>query len=160
MGAINYRNNKDFLSIGFDLKNYDSDLCDANYFCCDCYDAIFEELKRQYFYYYNVKITSGYYDGFYFDIYFNFVYLDNYKEKRQAQKELTQLKKLLLWAIKNCGCVNYSAGWVSSYESPENTMKLLKKCIREERKKINALHTDKQVANMTKPQRAAIGLYW
>ena len=160
MGAINYKNNDYFISIGFDLDNFESDISDANYWACDMYDVIQDKIKKYNFYYYDVKLYSGYYDGFYLDIRLTWIFLDNYKEKQEANKELTQIKNFLLWCINNCCCVSYSANWITTYKTPKETIKLLKQAIKKEREKIKKLKTDRQVAKMTKPERAAIGLYW
>lgn len=63
----------------------------------DDYNNIEQELKKHYFYYYHVAIKPGVYEGFALDIESNFsVAFDSWEDKREAQKEITEIKQFLI----------------------------------------------------------------
>ena len=140
MGTINYGSN-DFFNIGFDLSWLDKfDDYDKETEINTIFDEITEILKGYNFTCFSIKIEPGYYEGFYIDIDFDWLYFDDYTEKRQTQKEITQMKRFL----EECcywGLVQYSPGWCTSYATEEQTKKAIKTAIRETRQKINAIPT-------------------
>ena len=140
MGAINY-GSSEVINLGYNLKNYDSD---EDYdLCSDCYEQVEWLLDKQYFNYYEVKLEGGYYEGFYLDIEFKYLYLDNYKEKLEALKEATKLGNFLRMCVQDFSMVVYYPGWCTGYEDKKTTIKLINAAIREEKKNIRALYTDK-----------------
>ena len=106
----------------------------------ECYDAdsenaqtIIDEYKLWYF---RVTIEPGYYEGLSIDIQNNFpVFFDNYEEKKEAQKEVTQLKKLL-FDLAGCGYVETSPGWITGYKDYKNTLQGIKEAIRDIRQEV------------------------
>ena len=57
-------------------------------------ENIENELAKHHFYYFHITIKPGYYEGFTLDIENNFsVALDGYEDRREALKEITEIKK-------------------------------------------------------------------
>lgn len=128
MGTINYGTNK-YFNIGMNLsRDYD----EYDYQCE--YEYQFEEtqhtIDKYNFNFFKIGIENGYYKGFYIWIDFDFLYFDDWNEKRQMLKEITQLKHLLNELCYN-GLVKYSAGWCTGYCSEEETKEAIKQSIKE-----------------------------
>jgi hypothetical protein len=138
MGTINYGSN-DFINIGINPDNYwiDNDFLDFE-IESDYYEIkhIFNKYNFDYF---TVTLESGYYEGFYIDIKFDYLYLDSY-EKPLILKELTQLKLFLLECC-DYGMVKYSPGWCMGYSDRESTIKAIKSTIRETKENIKKYPT-------------------
>lgn len=136
MGTINY-NTSDFITIGYNCNNIDYDDEFYNDFIQDYYDQIDYLLKKQHFYYFHVKLEPGYYEGFSIDIEFNFsVCFDDYIDKQNAQKEITQLKNFLLQCINDFECCVVHPGWCTSYEDYTNSIIKLNATIKEMRQTV------------------------
>lgn len=105
--------------------------------CYTCnYDNIAAILDKYRFYYFHVAIKSGYYEGFYLDIEFNFpCAFDNWEEKREAQKEVTLIKQCLL-ECAGYGLVECSPGWVTSYSNYKTTVKAIRAAVKQMRNDI------------------------
>ena len=144
MGAINYGSNE-VINLGYNLKNYneeeDWDLCN------DDYNQVEWLLEKQYFNYYQVELKGGYYEGFYLDIVFKYLYLDNYQSKLEALKEATRLGNFLRMCIEDFSMVVYYPGWCTGYEDKKTSLKMVKNAIREEKKNIRLLKTDKTLTH-------------
>lgn len=113
-----------------------------------CYEDDFlnikSELENYEFYYFHVEIRSGYYEGFSIYIEDNFpIALDDWHEKREANKEITQIKKFLI-ECANFGMVACYPGWCTGYEDHKDTLDLIDVAIREMRDKVNATPTWRQ----------------
>jgi hypothetical protein len=124
MGAINYRSSE-YISIGLDVRldRYDWEL-----------DAIYQELmeivKKYDWYYFHIEIISGYYEGFYINIDNNFpVEFDSWEDRRDAQKEVTQVKRFLNECVDKCGLIQYIPGWCMSYSTKAETKAAIKVAI-------------------------------
>lgn len=136
MGTINYKTS-DFITIGYNCNNIDYDEEFYNDFIQDYYDRVDYLLKKQYFYYFYVKLEPGYYEGFSIDIEFNFsVCFDDYIDKQNAQKEITQLKKFLLQCINDFECCVVHPGWCTGYEDYNNSILKLTAAIKEIRQTV------------------------
>lgn len=133
MGAINYYTS-DYITIGYNCNNINYD---DNYYNDDInylYDEIQEILKDYNFYYFNVKLKPGYYEGFSIDIEFNFGYcLDSYQDKKDALKEVTQIKKFLLDCINDFNLCAISPGWCTTYYNYKDSINKLQQAIKEMR---------------------------
>lgn len=128
MGAINYGSNN-YFNIGMDLTpDYDEYdyMGDFNYLV----EETQEILNKYNFDYFKIDIQYGYYQGFYIDIDFDYLYLDNHAERLTVLKEITQLKKLL-FELSYIGLVNYSAGWCMGYCSEQETNQAIKHAIKQ-----------------------------
>ena len=188
MGTINYGTNKILCSLGYhnefdydddlikecreefdlDEENYtDDDIIDRlreDYEMCveDDYFGVKELINSKDFHFYKVELSSGYYDGFYIKLDRNYCYLDNYKEKLEMQKELTMLKTILIDIITNYGIRVCYPWWCTKWEEKiEDSIKVLKEKVKEERMVIKQIPTDKQLWKMSKEERIAkIGWSW
>ena len=145
MGAINYSSN-DTINIGVNPDNYWIENENGNTEFLDFeiafdYKEITNLLNQYDFEYFTVKIEPGYYEGFYIDIDFDYLWVDSY-EKPLIQKEITQLKCFLNGCIER-GLVQYSPGWCTGYYSAIETRKNLDAAIKELRQIIRKYHTYK-----------------
>lgn len=114
-----------------------------NYYSDDHYQ-IESVLEKYDFYYFHVEIVPGYYEGFSIEIEHNFgIYYDDYLEKRDAQKEITQIKKFLLECAEN-NMVECWPGWITSYKSYEDTIKAISEATKEMRETVKNTPTWRQ----------------
>lgn len=157
MGAINYFTS-DYITLGikpydaFDLEK-DADFMEElreqikeyggtmeaaiDEYISDSYECDRENvesiLSRYSFCYYHITIKPGYYEGFTLDIESNFpVAFDGWKDRRECQKEITQLKKCLL-ECAGVGLVSCSPGWCTGYSDYKGTCKAIGAAIKDMR---------------------------
>ena len=122
MGAVNYKTS-DFITLGYNTNNIDYEDQYYDDLITDEYDEIKFLLNKQYFYYFNVKLEPGYYEGFTIDIEHNYSYCyDNYSEKLQALKEITRIKHFLLYIINNFNINVVYPGWCTGYGDYKKTI--------------------------------------
>lgn len=132
MGVINY-GTSDYITLG--LKPYDYSLFTNENGETDweemelCYESDRENaefiIDKYSFWYFHVALKSGYYEGFYLDIEFNFpAFFDNWEERKEAQKEVTLLKKCLL-ELAGVGLVQCFPGWCTGYKDYTGTAKAI-----------------------------------
>lgn len=168
MGAVNYFTS-DYITIG--LRPYDtSDLENDLEFMGElkkeideyggtlenalqdymqvCYESDFEnietELNKHNFYYYHITIKPGYYEGFSIDIENNFpVAFDNWEDKKDAQKEITEIKAFLIDCV-NMGLCQVFPGWCTSYLSRSDSLQGIKKAIAIMREEVKNIPTWRQ----------------
>jgi hypothetical protein len=144
MGAINYGYNN-YINIGMNLNQFDNinNYDDRQYEYESEFDYLWEEtqtlLKTYNFEYFTVKLESGYYEGMYIHIEFDYLWVDYY-EKPLILKELTQLKQFLLQCCE-IGMVKYSPGWCMGYSDEQTTIKAIKECIKETKENIKKYPT-------------------
>lgn len=101
-------------------------------------------LNKYDFYYFHVVLKPGYYEGFSLDIENNFgVALDGWEDRREAQKEITQLKNCLL-ELAGVGLVACFPGWCTGYKDYNETIKAIKEAIKEIREECKTIPTWKQ----------------
>lgn len=134
MGTINY-GRSDYITIGYNCNNIDYD--DYEYsgeIIAELYETIQYILKDYRFYYFHVALKPGYYEGFYIDIEHNFSYCyDDYRDKIDAQKEITLIKKFLLTCVNDYELRAVYPGWCTSYADHNTTLKELDDAIKEMR---------------------------
>lgn len=138
MGTINYGSNE-YINIGVNPNNYwIEDENGENMFLDfemeDDYQNIKFLLDDYNFHYFNVTIEPGYYEGFYIDIKFDYLWVDA-SEKPEILKELTQLKKFLLKCAE-CGLIEYYPGWCMGYSDYQNTIESIKTTIKDTKQNI------------------------
>ena len=121
MGTINYGSN-DWITIGLNPDEFVNDGL--------IYEEVCEIYKKYDFDYLNVSIQPGYYEGFYIDIEDNFLYYDDWNEKRVVLKEATQLKKFLLECVEN-GLVKVNPGWCTGYYDYEDSITEVHKAMKQ-----------------------------
>lgn len=102
----------------------------------DDYTNIETELAKHGFYYFHVTIKPGYYEGFTLDIENNFpVAFDWWQEKRDAQKEITELKQFLV-ACAGMGLVACAPGWCTGYSDYKQTLQKINEAVKEMREEV------------------------
>lgn len=144
MGTINYGSNN-YINMGMNLSIYDNiyNYEDRQFEYETELDYLWEEIKellnKYTFEYFTIKLEPGYYEGFYIDIDFDYLWVDSY-EKPLILKELTQLKQFLLQCC-NYGIVKYSPGWCMGYYNEQETRKAIKQCIRNTKENIKKYPT-------------------
>lgn len=141
--TINFENDSNFMEelqnecneYGGTLENALSDYIQSCYE--DDYRNIECELEKYAFHFYHVVIKPGYYEGFTIDIENNFpVCYDGYTEKKEVQKEITEIKQFLI-DCAGLGLVKCSPGWCTGYSDYTGTIAAIKeavKAMREEAK--------------------------
>lgn len=165
MGAVNYFTS-DYITMGlkpysaYDLENdlefmeevkaqvneYGGTVEEAiQEYISGCYEDdqtnIETALEAHKFYYYHVAIKPGYYEGFTLNIENNFpVAFDTWEDKRDAQKEITEIKAFLL-ECAGLGLVQCSPGWCTGYSDYKGTVKAIKAAIKEMREEARSIPT-------------------
>ena len=133
MGTINYKTS-DYITLGYNCNNIDYEDEFYNEFINDLYDQIKFRLEEERFYYFHVTIEPGYYEGYSINIEFNFsVCFDDYIDKRNAQKEITQIKEFLIECVNDFECVSVYPGWCMGYADYKTTLKEIAAAVREMR---------------------------
>lgn len=136
MGTINYKTS-DYITIGYNCNYIDYDDEFYNDIISDYYEQAALRLSDYNFYYFHVTIEPGYYEGFSINIEFNYPYcFDNYIEKREALKEVTQIKAFLMECINDCECCVVFPGWCTSYLNYKDSIKRLNEAAREMREAV------------------------
>lgn len=173
MGAVNYatsdyitlgvrpydvydlENDVDFMAeIRAEVKEYGGTVEEAlNSYISDCYKADLENtndiLSRFSFCYYHLTIKPGYYEGFTLDIENNFsCAYDGWEDRREAQKEITQLKKCLL-ELAGVGLVECWPGWCTGYEDYKGTCKAIEAAVKAMRDEVKTIPTWRQYERET-----------
>lgn len=152
MGAVNYFTS-DYITMGYNCNiDYCADDFDSVEEMDECRQFDIEELQDEIqsilnkyrFYYFHVALKPGYYEGFTLDIENNYsICHDGYIEKREAQKEITEIRKCLLECAA-AGLVKCSPGWCTGYYSPAETVAAIKEAAREMREEVKNTPTWKQ----------------
>ena len=130
-------------------ENYGGTIEDAiNDYIKICYECdlcnVETELNKHSFYYYNISIKPGYYEGFTIDIENNFpIAFDNWEDRKAASKEITEIKKFLI-TCAGFGLVECSPGWCTGYNDYGGTIKSIKTAVKEMRDEIKTIPTWKQ----------------
>lgn len=143
MGAVNYFSS-DYITMGYDLSAWDENdfssyeemeeekAVDMD----EMFSTISEMIECRRFWYFHITIKYGYYEGFSLDIENNFpVAFDNWEDKRDAQKEVTQMKAFLFECV-NMGLCQVFPGWCTSYLSRSDSLQGIKKAIAAMREEI------------------------
>ena len=135
MGTINYKTNKYItLALKTDFlyeEDYDEEESgDIIYFI---YEETKEFINKYNFEYFDINIVDGYYEGISIDFDFKKDYIDCCKERQLIQKEITQLKKLLIELIDYEFNVCFP-GWVTTWLDYEKSKEAVKEAIKTIRK--------------------------
>ena len=133
MGTINYKTS-DFITIGYNCNYIDYDDNFAYDIVEDYYNQVKWTLDKENFYYYHVTLEPGYYEGFSINIENNFgICYDDYIDKKEAQKEITRIRKFLTTCINDFECCVVYPGWCTTYLDYENSWLKLNEAIHEMR---------------------------
>lgn len=131
MGTINYGKSQ-YITIGADPDNYerDGDLYWMQYDYDDAAELV-KEVKGSY---YHVSLEPGYYEGFYVDIEENYGACFDYCEDRaKANKEITQIKKLLHRLVNEYFLCAVLPGWCTTYYDAQTSHKMIDEAIKDMR---------------------------
>lgn len=144
---FNLEKDDDFMDqIRQEVDEYGGNVDEAiDTYIADCYETdyanIEEELKKHSFWYFHIDIKPGYYEGFTLDIERNFpVAYDSWEDKRDAQKEITEIRRLLLDCAGD-GLVKCSPGWCTGYSNYAETVEAIDDAVREMRDDVKATPT-------------------
>lgn len=141
MGAINYKTS-DYITLGYNTHNIDYDDEFYSDDILDEYEEIEKILKNEYFYYFHITLEPGYYDGFTIDIENNFnICFDNYNEKLQVLKEITQIKKILIYIVDNFNINVVYPGWRTSYGDYKKTISEINAAIKKMKSEVKTTPT-------------------
>jgi hypothetical protein len=151
MGAINFGTltNKSRLALVNEQETNNGDYYDDFYFELEEVD---ETIKNKNFYYFNLLIKYGYYNGFYLkleDDNTKYIY-ENTKEKQEVLKELTQIKKILVDFVKNGFLWGCYPSWVYSKLEKKETLTELRKIIKELKEETKKSYTQRTAKKQNK----------
>lgn len=144
MGTVNYWTS-DYITLGVNPNLFEEyDDTDKLYLYADMYDEVVNTLDCYSFYNFHVEVKAGYYEGFSLYIENNSpVFFDDYIEKMDAQKELTQLKMFLKECV-GLGLVQVYPSWCMGYEDSATTLKNIDIAIKEARDEVKSTPTYSQ----------------
>ena len=103
-----------------------------------------EELNKHKFYYFDLSINPGYYDGFYLKLEENntkYIYQNN-KEKNEVLKELTVIKNTLIKLVKNESLWGCYPGWIYNQLETVETIRQIKELIKELKNEVKTSYTE------------------
>ena len=107
------------------------------------------ELKKHNLIYYHITIKPGYYEGFHLDIESNYpVSFDSWEDKREAQKEITEIKQLLLNCV-DLGLRQVFPGWCTTYKDRETTIRAVHDAVKDMREEARQTPTWRQYERET-----------
>lgn len=97
--------------------------------------ALFEQKK---WFYYDIKVEPGYYEGFWLSISDTYYELNSTAEKKEWQKELNELTKILNTCVRDYLMRVCYPGWCIGWEDTiERSIVKLSDAVTKERKRIN-----------------------
>lgn len=167
MGTINY-GSSDIITLGvkpFELDDY----LKNPYFVewaqewaqnGDFEELAYEQMERDYSFiaeiiqdiiddyfnleYFKLSIDPGYYEGFTLKIASDIpYYFDDYNERKDALKEVTQLKRCLL-RCANSGLIECFPGWCTGYHDKKETVKSIRNATKQLREEVSNTLTERQ----------------
>lgn len=115
-------------------------------------DETQETINKYNLYYFELIIKYGYYNGFYLELNDNntkWIYQDT-KEKAEAIKELTQIKKILLELVKNGCCWGCYPSQIYNKLDTAETIKQIKAIIKELKAEVKASYTERTARQQNK----------
>lgn len=144
---MDFENDESFMDeIRHEVEEYGGTVDEAiDTYITDCYDDDYANVEAEIddhdFQYFDISIKPGYYEGFTINIERNFPdAYETWEDKRDAQKEITEIRKMLLNCAGN-GLVKCSPGWVTGYSDYNETVSAIDEAIREMRKDVKTTPT-------------------
>lgn len=147
MGAINYGTSR-YITIGDPLTG----TSETSQYLYQILQAAIDDLCLKHF---SVSVRCGYYDGTWVDIdpiYEHDGYLDDYKAKREATKEATQVGKILRKFVR-LGLRQVFPGWCTGVSSKPDTLSALQDAIKDIKDDIRTCPTWYQITQGRKGYR-------
>lgn len=126
-----------------DLETLAYDLMERDY---SFMAEIIQDIIDDYFNleYFKLSIDPGYYEGFTLKIDSDIpYYFGDYMERKDALKEVTQLKRCLLRCADN-GLIECFPGWCNGYNDKAETIKSIRNAIKKLRKEVSNTLTERQ----------------
>ena len=113
--------------------------------CEECDRANAESIIEKYdIHYWRIELKNGYYDGFYLDIESRYgIAFDDWTDRAEAQKEVTQIKKML-YELAGVGMVKCTPGWSTGYSSYSETLKAIDEAVKDMREEVKIKPTWRQ----------------
>lgn len=144
MGAINFGTltNKNRLAIVNEPETQEEQ--EEQYFYNYELEETQEELNKHNFYYFNLSIEYGYYEGFYLKLKeenTKYIY-NNTQEKQEVLKELTAIKNILIKFVKNGLLWGCYPSWIYNRLETAETIKQIKSIIKELKAETIASYTE------------------
>nr|DAH21922.1 MAG TPA: hypothetical protein [Caudoviricetes sp.] len=142
MGAINY-GTSDIITLA--IKPYDPDDLDdlahdkraayiADDYAADYANAAAIINNYDDFSFFRIRPAWGYYEGVYIELLDNF-WPGSWADKRDALKEATRLKRLLL-DLADVGFIRCTPGWCTGYSDHKGTLAAIRSAIQELKQRI------------------------
>lgn len=98
------------------------------------------------FEWYELHLLPGYEEGYSIDIECCLPgHFDTYKDKKEAQKEVTQVKECLIRLVKEAGFCECFPSWSTDYSDVKDTIKGINAAIKLMRKEITITETERQL---------------
>lgn len=113
--------------------------------CYSCDKLNYESLREKYsFHYFDITLNSGYYEGLYVDIEPNYgIAYNDYEDKKEAQKEVTEIKAFLK-ELAGIGFVSCYPSWCTGYQDYKGTLSDIDEAIKVMREDIKSTPTWRQ----------------
>lgn len=144
MGTINY-GKSDYITIGYNCNDINYDDIDYDFYINDDYEIVKDILNKYIFYYFNVSLQYGYYEGFYIDIEYNFpLFFDDYTYRKEAHEEITTIKYALQEIVKNTNCCAVFPGWCTGYSDYNNSLLEINEAVKAMRQDVKDTPTFRQ----------------
>ena len=87
-------------------------------------------INQEDFQQYHVEIKPGYYEGYYLDIFDNYIYFDDEQERQEAYKEIERIRLILIEIAGSGFCCVYP-GWCTKELDYRETLSAIDKAIEE-----------------------------
>ena len=157
MGAINY-GTSEYITLGvrpdryYDEKGFDMGLYEYEA------GAARQLINRYSSEYFLLTFEWGYHEGFYLDVkdYYKYCYdltgngcINDYKERKEINKEITRIKALMLKLV-DMGFVACYPGWCTGYADAKETRKEINEAIKEMRREVKETPTYNQYERLKK----------
>lgn len=108
-------------------------------------EEVEEELKNHEFYYFNIAIEFGYYEGFYLKLKEDSTKLiyENTQEKKEVLKELTKIKNILIKFVNDGLLWGCYPSWLYNRLDTSQTIKEIKELIKQLKEEVKSSYTER-----------------
>lgn len=145
MGAVNFGRliNKNNLALVNNPESQEEQ--EEQYFFNYELEEVEEELKNHEFYYFNLVIEFGYYEGFYLRLKEDNTKLiyENTQEKKEVLKELTKIKNILIHFVNDGLLWGCHSSWLYNRLATSQTIKEIKELIKQLKEEVKSSYTER-----------------
>jgi hypothetical protein len=145
VGAINFGRltNKNNLALVNEPESQEEQ--EEQYFFNYELEEVEEELKNHEFYYFNLAIEFGYYEGFYLKLKEDNTKLiyENTQEKKEVLKELTKIKNILIQFVNDGLLWGCHPSWLYNRLDTSQTLKEIKELIKQLKEEVKSSYTER-----------------